>query len=892
MERNSYTAPRDSENYNKLLSFVREHPDGGSGLADSLREILWLLNAPGHLQFFGWMTEKLERLLGHRDILENAYIEKHKGKYKLDLRFLDQLQEWVAWYRRHQQLICKYMGQDFEWGPPAPHDSNPLSKKGMSRYGLYAALVCIQKVEAVRDIWELLALRFILMHGKCYRGWSLEGYETFGGKDECPDIDDKTYIPAKNLRMLSEAIYEPFLKQLTVEDVVGLEYKAARSEGKAKGYFHGLLGYFYRTEAGIKRRKRRKGSKRTDIEGREHGFGQGYVEVDWRHSALHEEAADIDDFWGEEHPIDLVEILPYVDELTPVDLAKIELFPPELQDGDQLTLVDQSCGKREKNAGTAALAARSRNKHLATQAQMFRWRYGALTFEQVKWLNEKLRADSSANKSQGRRERLEIALILLVMLWTGSDLERVLELSFDPPDNELMKTRLGFYDFGTGEVENRYEWRFDSLRPKYFSSPTYDEELTRPRIQSFWLPDVTGVVHYLGLYKKHVRKNKKNRLFLRKAKDYEKLLKEYLTELNKDPIGEGITLTKVAGFLFHHITGETGDVTVAAFITGKPHHLVNTSIFYTTPKLDYLRATYTTAIRPILELCDISQDVEICKAKDAEMSVGARQCVSLDAYREAILKVQGDLKSAACYFNWPGFVDFHNLFTFYSVLMFGIASAARAIKHPLIKGSEIDAGGFSSYTDKDSQIPYHSRLIWLPEPVRLQMIEYEQHLEVTSNWLELKAPKNDAAKEERPEEASQEQAKENAENDAEQAPTKQAKTPTTETTELGAPCYFITGRKLTKKEVVRPKVLSTFYNRYLNVPANAHRRLLRTELLERRMPVEAVDAFMGHWALGQEPWGPYSTFSIPQYVETLQKFLEPLMDELSFKLIKSPLVLQ
>lgn len=897
MERNSYTAPRYSENYNKLLSFVREHPEGGSELADSLREILWLLNAPGHLQFFGWMTEKLERLLGHRDSLKKAYFEKYSGRQKLDMSFLDQLTKWASWYRSHQQLICNHMGQYFELGPPEPHDTNPFSKKGMSRYGLYSALVCIQEEKEFRDIWELLALRFILTHEKCYRGWSLEGYESFGGKDECPDIKDKTYIPSKNLRLLSNKDYAAFLKTLDIEALVGSKYTSVRSGGKAKGYFHGLLGYLYRTEANIKRRKRGKGYKRTDIEGRKHGFGQGYVEVDWRRSALHGESTDVDDPWIEERSIELVEILPNIDDLTPAELAKYELFPPELEEGDQLTLVEQDCGALERNAGTAALAARARNKHLATQAQMFRWRYGTLTFEQFKWLDETLRSELprhySAIRNKEQRERLEIVLILLVMLWTASDLNRALELSVHFDGDESMTSQLGAYDLGVRAEKNRYEWRFESLRPKYFSNPDYDDELTRPRILSFWLPDVSGVVYHCGLYKKHVRTNTKNKLFPEKEKEFLPRLKAYLSELNKVPIGEGITLKKITDFLFHHIAGETGDVTAAAYITAKPHHLVNTSIFYTTPKLDYLRKQYTQAIEPILELCDITPPPDIAEAKDEDTSVGARLCVKLDVYRSAIQTIQEDLEVTVNYSSWEEFVDFHNLFTFYTVLMFGVASAARAIKNPLIKGSDIDANGFSTYSDKDSQTPYHSRLIWLPEQVRLQLLEYERHLEVTTDWLALKSPEKDPKNDQEIEKQAQEQTTGTDESEVVVDPKKQAKRQSPDASEESVPCYFITGRNLSKKEIVRPSKLGVLYERYLKVPANAHRRLLRTELLEQGMPVEVLDAFMGHWVLGQEPWGPYSTFSFPQYVQALQGFLVPFLDdELGFGLVKSPLVMQ
>jgi hypothetical protein len=49
------------------------------------------------------------------------------------------------------------------------------------------------------------------------------------------------------------------------------------------------------------------------------------------------------------------------------------------------------------------------------------------------------------------------------------------------------------------------------------------------------------------------------------------------------------------------------------------------------------------------------------------------------------------------------------------------------------------------------------------------------------------------------------------------------------------------------------------------------------------MPLESINAFMGHWSNGEEPWGPYSSFNVPAHIETLRRFVEPLLKELGFK---------
>lgn len=69
-------------------------------------------------------------------------------------------------------------------------------------------------------------------------------------------------------------------------------------------------------------------------------------------------------------------------------------------------------------------------------------------------------------------------------------------------------------------------------------------------------------------------------------------------------------------------------------------------------------------------------------------------------------------------------------------------------------------------------------------------------------------------------------------------------------------------------------------NLLIRIKPNTHRRFLRTELIERRCPPEVIDAFLGHWQQGEEPYGPFSSFSARSYVETLRTYLEPLLAEI------------
>jgi len=50
-------------------------------------------------------------------------------------------------------------------------------------------------------------------------------------------------------------------------------------------------------------------------------------------------------------------------------------------------------------------------------------------------------------------------------------------------------------------------------------------------------------------------------------------------------------------------------------------------------------------------------------------------------------------------------------------------------------------------------------------------------------------------------------------------------------------------------------------------------------LLERECPVEVINAFMGHFERGEEPWGIYSGLSPLVYRDILKDKLVPLLNE-------------
>lgn len=904
-----FIAPEEAENYQRLLSFVGNHEDRGAEVKEALSDVLWMINAPGHLHRFGWVTERLAIWLGQLDTLRSVMPDTRHW----DASFLFSLKRWIDWYSHHTSEVKEVMPDDFSVAP-ASWKRNPMNGRGLQRYGLYSALFCQQEVVEGRAIWNLLALRFLLAHVKLMRIWGKTAYKSYAGKDESPELKIKIYGPSKTLRQLSGVNFSEVICRLTKKEVAGqlsmddVDASITLAEwmfsyigdgaGQTRRIFYvdeeqqqradkakfsskvkplldkvaDLLRFLKSIEDGRFKCREEGGGKsgRNQNLLRGQGFGHGFIAID-EGVAIQYLEIDDDDPLVEEEPISLVtKVLEKPNKKENLkELEKSDLCIDEFEDGDSLSLVDVDCEDTRNNPMSMALAAKGRQKQLMIQAQMFRWGYSNLTLRQLSdldgWFRKKVNSFEREDALSDQDLFLyECYLIVLTMLWSGSKLSRAVELTVHHKRVLESDSVIGIYAHKENRDKNDflYEWRFKALEPTYLSWRNVDDSSIRKRNRSFWLPDATGVVEYLVNYREYHQQDKKTgKLFLRPVENYEQEIKSILKEeINTSLVGEGVTLHKIGNFLFQQIVGETGDVTAAAYITGQGHYAANVTIFYTTPSLNTLREIYSRAMHPVISeivFANKKRLLQIKKAVDDE-HVGARHCVTKSGYQYAVAKIKSDLKALADYSDWDEFVAFHNLYTFYLVWMFGFSTAARAIKTPLIRAVDIDDRGLSTLADKDTDPPYHARMVWLSSDVIAQLQDYAEHLKVTTQWLNFKR-----------------EGKKHKED--------------------GRACYFIREAETIPKskapqtEEVSPATLEVFYRQYLNVPANAHRRFLRTELMEQEMPIESVNCLMGHWGQGEEPWGLYSSFNIPAHIDNLKVFLVPLIEELGFEFIPSRL---
>lgn len=108
---------------------------------------------------------------------------------------------------------------------------------------------------------------------------------------------------------------------------------------------------------------------------------------------------------------------------------------------------------------------------------------------------------------------------------------------------------------------------------------------------------------------------------------------------------------------------------------------------------------------------------------------------------------------------------------------------------------------------------------------------------------------------------------------------------------MSAPIIFYLKRKKSGLEVVNSqnaKIRESIESHlnWFKLPWNCNRHYLRSCLVERGCKSEYIDAFMGHWNHGREPWGAYSALPAAQIISELRPHLDAVLESAGFLAIE------
>lgn len=810
--------------------------------AELLRDILWLTNAHDQLVAFPFFCKNLRYILLASTkawgVSTNAF-NIHEDSIKL--------LEWIA---DEETRLSAQLGDVFGLYPK--HDSeNPVMGKGITRHPVYAALCNSHVSDHLKQKFHLLQGHLLFAHAtELHSKQNRDVYENYGEPGLWKGLPNSPALSSQAVRELSESQFADILLSLDVEQPPAIFSQSLNSlpHVNSSDFLNHLLSLrnFLQKAAGTKDWIIRDG-----IGGKGGSGGgkhiHGHVEIShqiYQVRITENDTDDEDEKWGDINQV--TSIQPTADDQK--GLLKSDLCPDEFSDQDLLLTGDDT--NRDLSGGVAANSA-AQMRHVLMSNQLFPWSYQQLTIFEVSaalvqcsdWVNSTFSNKNQSILAKAKDiKKLETICLMRVMLFTGSSIDRVRELLLLPSVKMGADSALAMIL----NIKGEYEWRVRAIRPQYKTNQTSIDGSDRQKTDYFTLPDTGFTSRYIELLSEQLpraddKSEKGKRVFISHETNLRANLKKLLTEL--DPTGR-LTESKLSKFLFFRILDESkGDVCLASMITGDEHRLAHVRLFYSMIPVERLQRIYCDATQKIVSFLFAAMRKEntlvsplLTPTKDRY--VGSRLCPTLNAVKFAIKRINDEIEIG---FQRYDQAEVHNLHTLLAIWYFSFSTACRAIETPYMSLAEIDLQtGIALLIDKDDGSQYKARLTWLPPRTITQM----EHYQLYKSELFSLHPHLDTES-----------------------------TPVIFFLELGRNGHL-------KTQPVRPKMMEQLMEPFLPYPANFHRRFMRTELLLRGCPTEAVDAFMGHWSLGEEPWASCSSFTFQSYREEMKRYLVPLLDEL------------
>jgi hypothetical protein len=182
---------------------------------------------------------------------------------------------------------------------------------------------------------------------------------------------------------------------------------------------------------------------------------------------------------------------------------------------------------------------------------------------------------------------------------------------------------------------------------------------------------------------------------------------------------------------------------------------------------------------------------------------------------------------------------------------------------------------FISISDKDDLDSTHARVVYLVERIRQQLLNYIEHvkallkklLEINFNlykkvlaqlwdWLNAEEYRTSSDR--------------------------------FSLSEIDVTVFF----HINQKNKISLLSLNNFFNSFkknnhVDIPINAGRHALRSRLFQELVPSDVIDAFLGHFIQGLEPYSDYSAFSSSLLESELESIINNHMEVNGFELIKS-----
>jgi integrase len=305
--------------------------------------------------------------------------------------------------------------------------------------------------------------------------------------------------------------------------------------------------------------------------------------------------------------------------------------------------------------------------------------------------------------------------------------------------------------------------------------------------------------------------------------------------------------------LFRLAEADKCDLPGSMLFFGRNDKIARTRIHYTLAAVDHLETAYRNCVNSLLDNVGRPGRFILDEVVNSGSYLGTPFCPKPGTVR----KLARELQSAVGSTRRSTLADRHNLYALYTSMLISFGTGFRAIHDPSLKEIEIDFDwGIGIISDKGNA-SYRSRYVYLAPVVLEQIKYYRQHLQVLYGQLGVINP----------------------------SLFNMVKTLDYEGLPLNL--FWLRG-DLDPVELLTPGVARMILARdhQYTIRLNAGRHYLKYRLIQRGCSPELVEAQLGHWENGQEPWGLYSNLDLLDFAGQMAGHLPKIMEEDGWQAIR------
>ncbi|HCU65744.1 MAG TPA: hypothetical protein DF774_08295 [Rheinheimera sp.] len=426
------------------------------------------------------------------------------------------------------------------------------------------------------------------------------------------------------------------------------------------------------------------------------------------------------------------------------------------------------------------------------------------------------------------KDTLILQLILLTMLYTASPFERAREVLFANrfSDNEI-PVNIG-YEYST------HSWVIPALNLHYKTpgdisgAPKATNILRLPASSLCRLRFEELATKQMPTETPQSPCNKTN-VLVHEIHDYIK------------NIGNG-TLTKgrISNHLLIHCCAIYGQATTALLFNREPPGSMARS-YYTSLHITLLQQRYNKLMDILI--ATLGRPFDAPQPAEHPGWIGARYRPEMEQVAAAIATMKTNLAHLQTRLIEPGtWIEFHNLYVTYQVLCQTLLTGMRPIQIPLVKREQLILSvGVFVRKEKAREDEFNTRHIPICQTMLELLNDYDRHMLIVKSRLLRKNFQLSSLPELFYLEAN------------------------------GQPQQF------------QPLLYQRELNRYIELPPNLNRRLLRNYLEEQAVSHEVIDVALGHANIGEQYWGAHSTLSMREIREQLASPMALLAKRLGIK---------